>query len=720
MIVPKQIGHYLVVCCVLFFFSYSNTDAQNHIFNIKVDQFGYRPTAQKVAVISSPKEGFNSPSSYEAPTELTIIDLDDQSEVYTGEVIPWNDGEIHAQSGDKVWWFDFSDFSTAGDFYIVDKQNNVRSDVFTVSEHVYNHVLKHAVRMFYYQRCGVSKEVPFADAKWSDAACHIHDGQDLNCRSREGAGPQFDLSGGWHDAGDYNKYTSFTFSVLHELLNAYRDNPGVFHDNYSIPESGNGIPDLLDEIKFELDFLQKMMLDDGQVLAKVSVTEHQGASPASADQSSRYYAPALSSATRCLASIFAHAGWIFREIAALEGYADTLISKSKKAWDWIVLNPGYSAWDNSGFASANPERSEYDQEAYMITASVYLYLATGDDKYLQYFETNYNKLHPLQWNYWYGYEYSYERAMLDYCATTNANEIICQQIHESFKASMNGDEFMTGVLGETDAYRAYLKDDDYVWGSNSLKSRVGELFYDIFQYGIIDQDDLSYPNASEDYIHFIHGVNAIGKVMMTNMNELGAHNSANEMYHLWFGDGTDFDHALNSIYGPPPGYVTGGINKNYTHDASISGDDLVPPKQQPVQKWYKDWNTSWPENSWQITEPAIYYQAAYIMLLSKFASHEEIEIEIPERIVTRLNQVSLNTISYPSPVSDYLTIKTSGEILQNWKAIGLDGSNLSLGNIEVNKSSNELMLDLSKLSPGCYFLKLQFEEHSETLKILKK
>jgi endoglucanase len=88
------------------------------------------------------------------------------------------------------------------------------------------------------------------------------------------------------------------------------------------------------------------------------------------------------------------------------------------------------------------------------------------------------------------------------------------------------------VLGETDAYRAYLKDDDYVWGSNSLKSRVGELFYDIFQYGIIDQDDLSYPNASEDYIHFIHGVNAIGKVMMTNMNELGAHNSAIEMYHL--------------------------------------------------------------------------------------------------------------------------------------------------------------------------------------------
>ncbi|MDW7690897.1 glycoside hydrolase family 9 protein [Flammeovirgaceae bacterium SG7u.111] len=710
------------LCLGLFFVFFQHISvAWAQEFSIKIDQFGYRPSSQKVAVISSAKEGFNAPSNYVPASELTIIKLDDKSEVYTGSVASWGNGVVHKQSGDMAWWFNFSDFTTPGDYYILDKEHHVTSDVFTISEHVYNHVLKHAVRVFYYQRCGVSKEAQFAGSSWADGACHIHDGQDNLCRSRFGNGDPIDLSGGWHDAGDYNKYTSFTYSVVHQLLWAYQNNPQVFQDNYNIPESGNGIPDLIDEIKFELDFLQKMMLGDGQVLAKVAVTEHQGESPASADKNERYYAPAIGSASRCLSSVFAHAALVFSDFPELKNYSDELLRKSELAWEWIEANPAYSSWDNNGFGSANPEKSEYDQDAYLITAAVHLYLATGKSKYEEHIKANYQKLHCLQWNYWFAYEYDYGRTLLDYCNSPNTDTQICETVRESFRKSMNGEEFYNAVISKKDPYRAYLKDSDYNWGSNSIKSRAGESFYDAYQFGIPNSDSAAYKDVAEDFMHYIHGVNALGLVFMSNMDAYGAVHSANEMYHLWFGDNTPFDNAKTSTYGPPPAYVTGGVNMHYKPDASYTGDDLTPPLGQPVQKMYKDWNTSWPENSWELTEPAIYYQAAYIMLLSKFASPGVVEIDIPDPIVTGLAEEDMGGIlSYPVPSSDLVYLDTRSFYLPKVDAIAPDGKIIELKGEEVKIEGQRLEVRLSGLVPGFYILKLTYPNYIQTHRVILK
>ena len=96
----------------------------------------------------------------------------------------------------------------------------------------------------------------------------------------------------------------------------------------------------------------------------------------------------------------------------------------------------------------------------------------------------------------------------------------------------------------------------------------------------------------------------------------GAEKSCNEMYHNWMGDLTEWDNVFTSPRGPAPGYVMGGMNPTFQPDAAYRGPLLAPPVNQPTQKSYKDWNTSWPENSWQISEPAIYYQAAYLNLLA--------------------------------------------------------------------------------------------------------
>lgn len=169
---------------------------------------------------------------------------------------------------------------------------------------------------------------------------------------------------------------------------------------------------------------------------------------------------------------------------------------------------------------------------------------------------------------------------------------------------------------ETDAYRAYLKSDDYVWGSNQVKSQMGMVFYSQLVYGLDTPKSATYKTAGDGFVHYLHGVNPLGLVHLTRMGDFGAERSANEMYHAWFGDGTIYDNVQTSPNGPPPGYVMGGANKYYVPDAAYTGAAIVPPQNQPVQKAYKDWNTSWPQNSWQITEPAIYYQAAYLKLLA--------------------------------------------------------------------------------------------------------
>src|SRR6185503_18672356 len=97
------------------------------------------------------------------------------------------------------------------------------------------------------------------------------------------------LSGGWHDAGDYTKYVNFTHSTLHDLLDAYAMHPQIWKDDTGIPESGNGVPDLLDEVKWELDWVLKMQLADGSVLMKVGTAGNDGPSPPSADGAPRFY-----------------------------------------------------------------------------------------------------------------------------------------------------------------------------------------------------------------------------------------------------------------------------------------------------------------------------------------------------------------------------------------------------------------------------------------------
>ena len=589
-----------------------------------MDAFGYLPAARKVVVLRDPRVGWDAAQSYN-PGAIEIRRVRDNSVAFRSTPTAWRAGAVHASSGDRVFRVDFSALTERGEFYAIDPAANERSESFRIAADVYQDVLRASVRMFYYQRCGEAKTAQHAGSNWADRACHLGPEQDGDCRAVADTSPATsrDLRGGWHDAGDYNKYINSADDTVHALLSAYESRPDGWPDNWNIPESGNGIADLLDEIRVELEWFLRMQKADGSVLHKVSVVDFAGASPPSADSAKRRYAPATASATISAAGVFAHAAVVFaaERDAGARAFGATLRSAALRAWSWLEQNPGRipSRYDNAGFQSANMEDSPGWQSVNRLAAAVYLLELTGDAKYRAYFESGYGVANLIT-NYWASpYELHFLEAYLRYAALPGVAVAVQTTIRDRFAISLASSAHHERIRTDVDPYGAPLGDGDHVWGSNAVLATEGALYAMAIRYGIELTATGDYFDAALAYVHRLHGVNPGGHTYLTNLRSIGAESSVDETYHVWFADGTRWDNARTSPAGPAPGFVTGGVNSSYRPDNAYSGPPIEPPQNQPVMKAYRDWNTSWPQNSWEVTECSITYQAAYIRLLAEFA-----------------------------------------------------------------------------------------------------
>jgi endoglucanase len=600
---------------------------------IHIDQFGYLCNSSKVAVISDPQTGYNSTLSFSPSSGANQYQLRDWNTdvvVFTGTINAWNAGATHIQSGDKAWWFDFSSVTAGGSYYIFDVGNSVGSYKFQIGDDVYNDVLIQSLRMYYYQRVNFAKQAPFANAKWTDAAAFDRTNQDRSARpawDKTNSALARDMSGGWFDAGDYNKYVTFTFETLIQLLEAYRENPSVFGDNNNIPESGNGIPDILDEVKYELDWLLRMQDPDGSAYIKVGHDNFNTSTPPSTDANSRYYVQKCGSASRTMAAVFALSSIVYRSlgIPSMTSFGDTLLTKAEASWNYFTtVNTAIeTSCDDQSIKSGDADMNAQDQVEVKFTAAVYLWEATGNASYKTYAESNYTSMSPYSGTYWGPYGIGVQEAMLKYTTITGANSTVANNIRTNKTTDYaNGDFYTTPYNSATDPYRAYMPDWAYHWGSNQVKANAGNVNLNMIRYNISPSNNSKYKTIAEGYMHFMHGVNPQNVCMLSNMYGHGADKCTNEFFHGWFADGSIYDNALTSPNGNPPGYLIGGINAQFA--AGCGGcyaSTMNPPTGQPVQKSYKDWNTGWNgtanENSWEITEPGIYYQAAYVRLLSR-------------------------------------------------------------------------------------------------------
>jgi len=584
--------------------------------HILVDQFGYRPADPKVAVIRDPSVGYDAADTFSPGDKYQVRSASDGAALYSGTITAWNGGTVEASSGDRGWWFDFSPVKTPGTFFIYDVSRNVRSPTFVIDQQVYKNVLKAAMRMYFYQRAGFAKVPPFADACWADGAAYLGANQDTQAHDvTDPSNPAKvkDLAGGWFDAGDTNKYVTFARVAVHQLLTAYQQNPGVFTDDFNIPESGNGVPDLLDEVNWEIQWLKKMQYPDGSVALKVGDTVYIDASPPSSEKSPRFYIPSCTSATISAAGMFAHAAYVFGTVKALQPEAGVLKTDAVNAWNNYQSIPSkQTGCDNGTVKAGNADLSAEDQAAEAVVAAVYLYAITGDAIYNNYVKSNYNLLRPYRDNGWIRYVPQEGESLLFYTTLPNADRGLKSTILAKKLADTLGGNNVYGTSG-SDLYRNYL--DDYIWGSNQVRANYGNSNVEVAQYGIGVSGTMPYTTRALDTLHYFHGVNPFAKVYLSNMYAYGATNSVNELFGGWFVARSQWSDAKSSRCGPAPGYVPGGSNSR----AGASGVPAteVPPVGQPPQKSYKDWNGQ--DKAWVVNEPGIYYQSAYIELISAYA-----------------------------------------------------------------------------------------------------
>ncbi len=676
--------------CLLYFFCQAQTISSF----IHVDQFGYLANSEKVAVISNPQSGFNANETYQVGTTLELRNLQNDNVVFTNTTSIWDNGNTHSQSGDAGWWFDFSSFNQEGTYYIYDPSTQHRSASFEINSNPYSNVLRAATKMFYYNRCNASKEATYAGTNWTDSDNFMQDNGVRFCYDQNNPATARDLRGGWFDAGDYNKYVTFAHDPIHQLLTSFENNPAIFTDDWNIPESNNGVPDILDEIKWELDWLYKMINADGTVILKVGSLDYNinDAAPPSNNTDPRYYTPTCSSASLAIASTHAHAAKVYAQIPTMNTFAQLLESDAILCWnrfldfydndnleidcDDLTVKAGDADWD---------EQTQID---YAVVAAIYLFDLTGNQTYSDFVATNLSLVEPII-NSSFGVEHAVVlEALLNYTTLTNANTQAVQQILTAVNTALSNNWNNYFGFSEDDLYRAYAPDWVYFWGSNMAMANIGNLCNTIAKYNVSSSNNTDLLRKAAEQLHYFHGINPQGLVYLSNMYAYGADRSINEIAHTWFIEGTDWDNALTSLYGPAPGFLTGGPNQGYS-------GTLSPPANQPIQKAYLDYNDWFTDPAYEITEPAIYYQAAYIQLISNYVNTDVVSSSINVGLDATCIEV------FPNPSNGIFTI--SGTI-QDYtiEVLDINGATIST----INSTSNEVRIDLSLLDAGTYFVRV--------------
>ena len=354
--------------------------AQEASSKIRLNQIGFYPDASKIAVITDDNAG-----------DFVIKTL-------SGEVIFKSklSAPHKSEFSPKVTRIaDFSGVTKPGK-YVLNLPGIGDSYTFEIKNEAFNGLTKALIKGFYFQRMSTPITPEFA-GKWSHAEGHpdkqviVHPAA---ASANRPAGTIISCPGGWYDAGDYNKYIVNSGITMGTLLSLYEDFPSYFDTlRINIPETGNGAPDLLNEIVWNLRWMLTMQDPyDGGVYNKVTNAGFDGFVMPDAAVTPRYVVPKGTAATLDFAAVMAQSGRVFRNFKKIyPGLSDSCMKSAEKAWNWAVKNPKVAYDQNLMNKQYKPVIStggygDSDFTDEFIWAASELYISTGKESY-------YNKNH---------------------------------------------------------------------------------------------------------------------------------------------------------------------------------------------------------------------------------------------------------------------------------------------------------------------------------------
>lgn len=331
-----------------------DSGVRNYEPPIVTNQIGYRTNSLKTAVFDGASE----------ERTFDVVNADTGAVVYTGELSAESNC---AFSGETNRTGDFSAVTTPGKYYITCGDLD-QSYTFEIADDVYHSALDDSVRMLYLQRCGSVVE----DDTFGHKACHN------TLATIYGTDEKIDVSGGWHDAGDYGRYVVTGAKTVADLLYAYQTAPQLFQDDTGIPESGNGVPDILDEARYEIEWMLKMQDSSGGVHHKVTCATFPGYVMPEEETDELIVTPISTTATADFCGTMALAYEFYQEIDA--DFAKQCLDAGEKAWNFLAENPNLIFKNPTDIVTGEYGDNSDRDERYWAAAQ--MWRATGKEKYL--------------------------------------------------------------------------------------------------------------------------------------------------------------------------------------------------------------------------------------------------------------------------------------------------------------------------------------------------
>jgi endoglucanase len=491
--------------------------------NIKVNQLGYLDNEKKVFVITDNEGKLKI-------KEFKIVDPYEEKKIlYKGKIK--DDFKEDITSEDKVSYGDFSDFTKHGKFKII-IDGFGESYVFEIDDDIFSKLFYTTTRSYYLQRCGMAVD----DKKISGvsyAQCHTEDAAFYADYKKTGEIIKKDTTGGWHDAGDYGKYMPTAGLAVTQLLMIYELTPGKFNNfKLDIPESNNNFPDLLDEVKYELDWMLKMQDKNGGVYHKVNTYNFPPAITPDLDKEQRFIFEISTASTAIFAGSMAYAARIYEK--AMPEYGKQLRKTAIEAGKFLLDNLDKVLWaskDNTGLYKTGAVNDE------LFWAFCELYRLTGDNKYYK----NAMKFIGIRLDYpIIGWDNTYVLGL--YALYFNDKTPKEQKDEIKNFIEENSSKWIERIM--TDGYNCSLSSSEFTWSSNKNACAKGLML--IMAYQMSKKEE--YKQAARYQLDYILGVNTLSKSFIT-------------------GVGTDYVRYPHHRYVISteklmPGFLIGGPNNN--------------------------------------------------------------------------------------------------------------------------------------------------------------
>lgn len=631
-------------------------------YSIRYNQLGYFPDKSKyINLVSS--NNF-APKNYQVLDENNNVLLSGTSEA----VNYWNDG------GEYVSKVDVSSITNLGEYKFKTDELEVN---FKVGSDIYNSISEASLKYYYYNRASTAISTTYGgqfarNLGHPDNTVYVHSSAASPDRPE---GTVISSPKGWYDAGDYNKYIVNSGISTYTLLAAYEHYENYYlTKNINIPETGGDLPDILDEIKWNLDWMLTMQEpSDGGVYHKLTGLNFSGIVTPENYNFDRYVVQKSTSAALNFAAVMAVASRVFADFETeLPGYSPTLLNASQAAYNWAVQNPSVFFSNPSDVSTGEYGDSDVTDE--FQWAAVELFITTGDSNY-----SNDINLATIG-NGTPTWQYTDPLALIS--ILFHNNNFSTDTVNGASNLLINtANQIKDHIENSTMNIAMGVTNWDYVWGSNG--EAANKVFILIRAYEFTN--DVSYLNAAYTAMDYLFGRNGTGYCYVTGFGEnptLNPHHRISEA-----------DQVTEAI----PGMLAGGPN---------------PGMQDGCTGYLSSSNAGSYVDSWcsyASNEVTINWNAPLVYAVNALHFYENgTTLNVDDQ-----QSIKDDIIIYPNPTSNIVNITLSSQIIS-----------IMLHDItgkELFTCYDSNSIDLSSYPSGLYFLKIKtIKNKIFTKKLFKK